>query len=299
MKLSTLKYFVEVVTEKSFTRAADKLYISQPTLSRRIQELENELGVQLLIRHKYSVQLSSYGETFFIDATAALEQLNHLAHLFDDIEQPSIIIKIGILNNFNMNNLYEILGKYKKINPNVKFLVTEDTPMNLADGLVNNRYDLIFSLSSYLELNKEIEKNFFMKNHLQIAIPINHNLANSSKLKFSNLKSETFILLERKQSPIIVDYVINQGIKNGFNLRANHYVNSLNEGLLAVSQEKGLTFLYSGMNDGSLENKYNIKILDLEDIRPDSIFYAITKGKKNKTLHELYMYINDLNKKRL
>lgn len=291
LKISTLQYFVEVATEKSFTRAANNLYISQPTLSRHIQELEAELGVTLLIRHKYSVQLSDAGEKFFTETIDVLEKLDHLTHLFDDqkdVSQSSVVIRIGVLPNFNLSPLEERLATFKATHPNVKILLTDDTPMNLADGLNNGRYDLVFCLASYFAGNQNIEKHFFMANHLQIALPQKHHLAQQPSLKFSELESETFILLERKQSPIIVDYVVNQGLINGFNLRADYYVNNLDEGLTAVSAGKGLAFLYSGMNNGNLAQQYHIKIIDLEDVNQDQNIVTVTrKTNRNALLVQL------------
>ncbi|CAM2946915.1 LysR family transcriptional regulator [Dellaglioa algida] len=291
MKLSTLKYFIEVATEKSFTRASEKLFISQPTLSRRINELENELGVTLLIRQKYSLKLSVEGEKFFIETTKILEQIDQLSHMFTDEDHSkklATVLKIGVLPNFNIPGLYERLDQFKVAHPNVQFLISPDTPMNLADGVTTGRYDLVFCLSSYFQSNTDVEISPFMENNLQIALPINHPLVNHKKLKFADLKQETFILLERKQSPIVVDYVVNQGMKNGFNLRADYYVKDLDEGLSTVSLGKGLAFLYSGMNDGTLEEKYNIKILDLEDIDHDqNIVSAFDKKNNNQFLKEL------------
>ncbi|ANK60195.1 LysR family transcriptional regulator [Loigolactobacillus backii] len=295
MKLSTLNYFVAVATEKSFTKASEKLFISQPTLSRRIQELETELGVTLFIRQSHSLKLSREGERFLIETTDVLERVDHLAHMFDqqaNAGQTAVILKIGYLPNFNLGHMYKLLDRFKAEHTNVQFLMNQDIPLNLADGLDDGRYDLVFGLTSYFKTNKNIKKSLFMKNHLQIAIPIQHPLSQQQNIVFADLKQETFILLERQQSPVIVDYVINQGLKNGFNLKANYYVKDLDEGLSMVSMGKGLAFLYSGMNDGTLEEKYHIKISDLENVgRDQDIISAINKSNDNKLLQELFAFI--------
>lgn len=293
MKLSTLRYFVEVATEKSFTKASEKLFISQPTLSRRIQELETELGVVLFIRQSHDLKLSGAGEKFLVETTDVLRRVDHLAHMFD--EQPTeqaVILKVGYLPNFNLGGMYEMLDRFKAEHTNVQFLMTQDTPLNLADGLSDGRYDLVFGLSSYFQANHEIEQVLFMENHLQIALPIQHRLNQQHKIRFADLKQETFILLERQQSPVIVDYVINQGLKNGFNLRANYYVKDLDEGLSMVSVGKGLAFLYLGMNDGTLAAKYHIKITDLADISHEqNIVSVINKNNDSQLLHDLYDFL--------
>ncbi|MFC6171870.1 LysR family transcriptional regulator [Loigolactobacillus jiayinensis] len=297
MKLSTLKYFVEVATEKSFTKASAKLFVSQPTLSRRIQELETELGVPLFIRQSHDLKLSSAGEKFLIETTDVLQRVDHLAHMFDkqkNTTETAVILKIGYLPNFNMGSMYEILDQFKAAHPDVQFIMKQAAPMALVDGLADGRYDLAFGLDTYFQASQHIDQTLFMENHLQIALPIQHRLSHQRKLHFADLSKEIFILLERQQSPVIVDYVINQGLQNGFNLKANFYVKDLDEGLSMVSVGKGLAFLYSGMNDGTLAEKYHIKISDLVDVSHDqNIVSAINKNSQNPCLRELYTFIKN------
>lgn len=295
MKLSNLKSFVDVATEGSFTKASEKSYISQPTLSRRIQELETELGVELFIRLSHGLALSNAGEQFLPEASKVLKSIDQLEHMFDhDVssERRSQIIRIGYLPNFNMGKMYELLARFRIDHPTIQFLMKPDTPMNLTEGVTNGRYDLVFNLSIYFQANPTIKKMEFMKNDLQIALPIDHKLSHQKKLNFGDLSQETFILFERQQSPVIVDFVISQGIKNGFNLKVNSYVKDLNEGLSLVSVGKGLAFLYSGMNDGTLEEKYHINISDLETTRNNqNIVAAIDKHNDNELLWELFTFL--------
>ncbi|MBC6308526.1 LysR family transcriptional regulator [Listeria sp. FSL L7-1582] len=295
MKLTTLNYFVKVATESSFTKASEKLYISQPTLSRHIQELEAELGVALFIRRNHTITLTRAGEQFLAEVNDILTRVEKLAHMFDEqvnLDKTAQIIKIGYLPNFNMSKMYELLEHFKMSHPHVSFLMKQDTPMKLADGLLSGEYDLVFNLLTYFQSNDALETAVFLENHLQIAMPVHHALSYKKKLRFSDLSQETFILLERQQSPVIVDYVVGQGLKNGFNLKANSYVKDLDEGLSLVSVGKGSAFLYSGMNDGTLEDKYRIKIVDLESDSDDqNIVAAFDRDHETDLLLDLFTFI--------
>lgn len=172
-----------VATEKSFTKAAEKLFVSQPTLSRQIQELESELGVSLFIRESHSVSLTSAGLKFLPKATDILKKVQSLSHMFDDNKtiMQTTVLKIGYLPNFNMGKMYEILKRFEESFPNVQFQMNQDAPLNLADGILDGRYDLVFCISSYFQSQKFIKKSFFLKNHLQIALPIQHPLTQEKK----------------------------------------------------------------------------------------------------------------------
>lgn len=297
MKLSTLKYFVEVASEGSFTKASQKLYISQPTLSRRIQELETELGVALFVRHSHTLTLSSAGEQFFTAATDVLTRVDQLTHMFDqqnNLNNTSQIIKIGYMQNFNLGKMYNLLDFFKAQHPNVKFLMKPSTPLNLADGLIDGTYDFVLNLAIYFQHHEQIKTLLFSENRLQIVVPFHHPLSQQKKINFSDLNQESFILLERKMSPIIVDHVVSQFVNYGFNVRANSYVETLDEGLTKVSLGEGLAFIYSGMNDGTIETKYPIKIIDLEALDIDqNIIIAYNSKNQNDFSQKLAFFLQD------
>jgi len=227
-----------------------------------------------------------------IEATDVLERVHHLAHLFDHQTTDSAakdILRIGYLANFNLSTMYELLNQFKLAHPNVEFMMHHDSPTALAEGVTAGKYDLVFNLSSYFQSKAKIVQSDFMANHLQIAMPVHHHLSLQQQIHFADLKDETFVLLERVQSPVFVDYVISQGLKNGFNLKANYYVNNLDEGMSLVALGKGLAFLYSGMNYDNLEQKYPIKIADLADNSLDqNVVCAIDAKHSKDTVRELF-----------
>lgn len=270
MNIKTLEYFVQVATEENLTKASEKLFISQPTLSRHMKELENDVQRKLFVRKSHSLKLSQDGILFLREATKVLQSVSRLEHLFDSDEATDNkveYIKIGYLENFNMSKMYDLLESYKKIFKNTQFILSTDSPVALNNGLNSGMYDMIFSLYPYIKANANFKSKKFIENHLQIALPLNHPLGKNKDLSFSDLKDETFILLDRDKSPIIVDYVLNKGTENGFNLKANYYVKNLSQGLSMTALGNGLAFLYSAMDQTNLEEKFRINIVNLDDTK--------------------------------
>lgn len=297
LKFSTLEYFVAVATEKSFTKAAAKLYLSQPTLSRRIGELESELGVKLFDRQPHSLTLTSAGNKFLTEATIVLDQVDRLTHLFDHEadEETSGVVKIGYLPNFNLAKMYRALNIFKQDHSKAQYLLSQAVPTDLVNGLESGTYDIVLNLATYLQPIADIVQVDFLPNHLQLAMPLDHPLSQHKNITFKDLRDETFILLERQQSPIIVDYVVNQGLQNGFNLKANTYVKNLDEGMSMVALGKGIAFLYSGMNDDTLEAKYHIKIVDLSIPNQDQdIVVARMADTPNRQAQQLFELFSQL-----
>lgn len=297
MKLTTLRYFITVAQYGNYTRASEFLYVSQPTLSRQIQELEVELGVQLFIRDKKALLLTEAGKILLNEATEIVERCDRLPELFQDAsfkrKKVSQVVKIGYQNNFNMQEIYPIIQQITEENPDSDFVFQQGTSSELRQGLQSDRFDVVFALKVYFENMPGINTIPLLHNRLKVVIPANNPLAQKEYVKFSDLKRENFILIYRQNAANVVDYVISNCIKSGFSPNATHYINTIQEGLELAALGRGITFLHSGMQTKGMEEKYNVRFLDIhEEEEVVFEFSAIYKKKnKNSNLRMLLGYL--------
>ena len=119
MELRVLKYFAVVAAENSITKAAEKLYITQPTLSRQIAELEEEVGAPLLVRGNRSVSLTAAGELL-------LRRAEEMIALEDKIKEevnsgsPGGVISLGLAESSSANDVADVIGVFRKKVPRRK-----------------------------------------------------------------------------------------------------------------------------------------------------------------------------------
>lgn len=296
MRLSTLRYFINVAQYGSYTRASEHLYISQPTLSRQIQELEQELGVQLFIRDKKSLILTEAGKLLMKEAEVIVERCDCLPELFRKagIQSCKTVksVKIGYQDYFNMQEIYPIANQILLENPSYDFFFQQGSITELKQGIEMNRFDVVFALGVYFEQMPQIKVISFQSNRLQLVVPQNHFLAEKKCVTFSELEEEKFLLINRQNSPVVADYVISQCIKNGFSPNAAHYINNLTEGLELAAMGKGITFLHSSMDTNGLEQKYNVKVLDVLE---EEVFFDFciiyNEDNQNSTLQVFLNYM--------
>ena len=141
MELRTLKYFIAVAKEANFTRAAEKLFMTQPALTRAIQSLEEELGQKLFVREKYSVKLTTDGLEFFQDATEMLSLFHKIETKFKTKGNVYGDVYIGCAESAGMKyfaraakNVHE---KYPDVHFNLYSGNIEDIEFRLDKGLLD------------------------------------------------------------------------------------------------------------------------------------------------------------------
>ncbi|MFR4488493.1 MAG: LysR family transcriptional regulator, partial [Escherichia coli] len=117
MELRHLRYFVAVAQALNFTRAAEKLHTSQPSLSSQIRDLENCVGVPLLVRDKRKVALTAAGECFLQDALAILEQAENAKLRARKIVQEDRQLTIGFVPSAEVNLLPKVLPMFRLRQP--------------------------------------------------------------------------------------------------------------------------------------------------------------------------------------
>ena len=110
MELQKLKCFVAVADKLSFTRAAEELYFSVPTVTHHIKSLEEQMGVQLLFRDKHSVRLTPAGETFYPVARDILSKLDAVTRQISQ-ERDFELLRIGCTSHAEMVMLTSVLDR--------------------------------------------------------------------------------------------------------------------------------------------------------------------------------------------
>ncbi len=172
MKLKQLQVFVEVADNKSFSKAAKMLYLTQPTVSAHISALEEELNVKLFTRNTKDVSLTKDGETLFQYAC----QMVHLANKIDEIflpekkeRKPCIFIAASTVPAQYL--LPEILAEYKKKYPKIQFVIKESDSGGVIDQVTGHVADIGFT--GTVTENRLCQYVPFYKDELVIIMPNN------------------------------------------------------------------------------------------------------------------------------
>ena len=294
MNLSSLRNFIVIAHCGSFTKAAEQLLVSQPTLSRQILELEDELGVQLFERNKTGLQITDAGALLVEEATEIVDRCDRLPKLFHSGEEretrPAVreVLRIGCQYYLDTEEVYRAIAEVRRQAPDSEVLLYHGNIPELRQGLTSNRFDAVFGLQIYCERIPGVKMCPFMDNRLQVVVSADHPLAERERVKLSQLKDEPFILLQRQYSPIVVDHLIAACVNDGFSPEVSHYVSNGEEGLRLAAAGEGITFLASRMRMEGMEARYHVRFLELEEKEADlPLVMAYREKNPKRTLSRL------------
>ncbi len=145
MDLRHLRGFVEIVEQKSFTGAAQKLYVSQPVLSAQLKDLEKELGCQLLVRTSRQMSLTRAGEALYRQAKQMLALEKNVRKELEDITKlQGGTLRLGLLPSLSTSLLGGTLADFSQRYPSVSFQITEGSTDDLLHDLESGVLDVAF-----------------------------------------------------------------------------------------------------------------------------------------------------------
>lgn len=180
MNSRQLEYIMTVASEKSFSEAAKKLMISQPSLSQYVQKLEKELGIELFERTQ-PLKLTYAGEVYVNTAKQILEIEKDMNKKLSDIAggtKGKIVIGTGFLNSIIL--LPSILSIFRKQYPDVECILCEDIEPNLKMKADAGEVDLIFSTSKVHD--EDYENIHLMREEFLLAVPVSMNIGSSGRI---------------------------------------------------------------------------------------------------------------------
>ena len=213
MEIRNLEYFLEVVRTKSFTKAAQNLFITQPTISRMIKNLEDELEVVLFERLGKGVELTDAGRTILFQAQNIVSSVHSLSDELADVMQlKKGQIKIGLPPMIGANFFPQVIGQFNKTYPNIKVQLWESGAKRAEDDVANGNLEIGVTL---LPVQEDVFQWFsFVQDKLSVVVHPSHRLAGKTSVSLLELASEEFILFN--EDFLLHDRIINECVRVGF-----------------------------------------------------------------------------------
>jgi len=199
MEIHQLRYFVAVAEEGSFSRAAEREHVSQPSLSQQIQKLEGELNQQLFDRLPRAVALTEAGRTFLPYARTILTGIADGRRAVEALEEEvSGRLSVGAIPSIAVYVLPQLIASFEQRYPKVTFELFEDTTDKLAQRLEDGTLDVV--LASAGEGAPGLIQYSLGKEPLLALVPKKHRLARRKTVTWRDLASEKFLLLHEVHS---------------------------------------------------------------------------------------------------
>ncbi|MGY3054525.1 DNA-binding transcriptional LysR family regulator [Pedobacter sp. UYEF25] len=263
MELRHLLYFKTVANELNFTKAATKLHISQPPLSRQIKELEQELGVQLFIRNNKRVLLTDAGKYFKREVEAIFDKLEETKSDIRKIQEGiSGELKIGYISSVYQSNLAEVLKAMHKEFPYRKTSLFEVPTMLQVKDLELGKLD-IGILRAPIMSDKLMVKTLYFDPFV-VVIPNSDQVFQHRQELADFLKNRPFIFFNKDFAPHYNQKLMEICQRMGFVPDITHEANNVHSILQLVETNLGVSILPLTLK--KQYEKMNLSFIELNHI---------------------------------
>jgi len=215
IELRHFRYFIAVAEQLHFTRAAEQLHMAQPPLSMQIRQLEELLGVQLLVRSKRKVELSEAGQVFLEEARQVMESVNRAVLAAQQASQGVRgRLRLGFASSAPFGIFPKVLRSYRQLYPNVVLELFELGSAEQLLALQERRLDLGFVRLPARATGIRVEP--IDREAVIMALPENHPLAGREKLLLNDFQGDDFVIFPRHEGPGLYDRLIGLCLAAGF-----------------------------------------------------------------------------------
>jgi DNA-binding transcriptional LysR family regulator len=191
MDLSELQVFLTVAREGSFSRAAERLYRTQPAVSLAIRKLEEDLGQRLFVRGARPVRLTDAG-------TLLKDYAERLINLRDEVKKGLSELEglqrgelsLGV-NESSIHALLPAIAKFRELHPGIQIRVHRMFSRDIPHEVLNYRLDL--GAISYVPRDPQLQATEILKDELTLIVPLKHPLAKKKEVDIADLASESFV----------------------------------------------------------------------------------------------------------
>ncbi|HET9013640.1 MAG TPA: LysR substrate-binding domain-containing protein [Gemmatimonadaceae bacterium] len=245
MELRHLRYFVAVAEELNFGRAARRLHIAQPPLSRQIRDLEREVGTPLFERGARGVELTHAGRAFLPEVRLTLAQ----AERAQRTAQRAALgetgrLRVGFVEAATRSGILpDVLSFFRMHLPSIGLSLLEMDSMQQADALRDGRIDIGIVGTVPLDAERWLRVESVFSEPLVLAVPHGHALAGRRRFALADLAAESFVLFPRYAAPTLYDEIVARCRAAGFSPRVTQEAAGWHTMVSLVSAGVGIAFV--------------------------------------------------------
>jgi LysR family hca operon transcriptional activator len=242
MELRHIRYFVAIAEAGSVTVAASReLHTSQPSLSRQIRDLEDEVGVRLLTRRARGVELTPAGRAFLGHARSVLSHVEAATESARRIAHPAKpCFSMGFLTGHELTWMPQTLQILRHELPNIDVMISSQYSPLLADGLSKGNID-----AAFLRRERGAPDLAFrplVKEPLMVVLPSNHRLAALRTISPEDLVGETFVTVSHT-APVLRGVIDNYLKRSGIKITPAHEADHVTMGMSLIASTRGVGLL--------------------------------------------------------
>ena len=216
MELRHLRYFLTVGEEQHYGRAARRLRVAQPALSRQIQDLEEELGFKLFERLPRGVKLSAAGRLFLGDARRILQEVDEAAARAARVARgQSGTLRVGFTEMTSWRGVVpQSFRRFREMQPDAELQLQPSPSLVQLAAIRSGRLDagFVFNLP---KADPELEGLPVAMQRIELAVPRGHPLTKLKQVRLRDLASESFVWFPRSEAPAVYDRLVHESFRGG------------------------------------------------------------------------------------
>ena len=296
--LQQLRILKALATEKNFTRAAELLYLSQPSLSKQIKVLEKNLDIPLINREKNKISLTENGKVFLQYSERILALCEESCRALVDLKNGERgNLTIGASQTIGTYLLPRVLALFAQHYPQIRLKVQVNSTRIIAKNVINREIDLaVVGGEIPMKLQKNLFMEYFVEDEFSLIISPSHPFASKKQIKKEDLYHLNFITLNSNSTiRKFIDNILSQNQIETKQLKTIMQLNSIEGIKTAVSLGLGAAFVSSSAIEKEVELK-TIKIVKIENIRITRILSIISSPEccKSKAFEFFYKELINL-----
>jgi DNA-binding transcriptional LysR family regulator len=243
MELRHLRYFVAVGEEQHYGRAARRLRVAQPALSRQIQDLEDQVGFKLFERLPRGVKLSAAGKLFLEDARRILREVNEAAARASRVARgQSGTLRIGFTENSSWHGVVpDSFRRFLELQPHADLQLQPAPSLEQLEAIRAGRLDAGF-VNFMPKADPELDQLAVAIQHVELAVPKKHPLTKLKRLRLRDLTDAPFVWFPRRATPAFYDRMMHECYRGG--LKSPHIVQE------GINEATILSLVSAGMGVG-------------------------------------------------